>query len=87
VISSKKKEHSYILTFKFLLNLFFKLRRTLKENGSVEEQLKDVRYSSYTIQKDDTYPKWKYTDWKQVAAVPYLQVVDLVDLDSILEEH
>jgi len=49
--------------------------------------VKAVRYYSYTNQEDDIHPKSKYTDCKQVSPVPYLQVVDLVDLDLILKEY
>ncbi len=51
------------------------------------KSLQDVESYPEINQKDNSHPKRKYTDCKQVEAVLYLQVVDLVDGDPILKEH
>lgn len=53
--------------------------------SNVETQV--VEYYLYTNQKGDSHPKRKHTDCKWAGSLFYLQVVDMVNGDPILNKH
>lgn len=62
---------------------FLLIENDMKRNVEVQA----VQSYPYINQNHDSYPKRKHTDCKQLLSVSYLQVVGLVDTDSILKEH